>query len=88
MARKRIYWYVSEDGFKPRQALRMYELSGDRIVLNETWERIRSFVAGTVAGLVKDGHARGEFPVWSDDENSHRPLPVQHCLPHQPDPLA
>ena len=62
------YWYVSEGGFKPRQALRMYELSGDRIVLNEAWERIRAFVADTVGGLVK-GMRRGEFPVWSDDEN-------------------
>ena len=62
------YWYVSEGGFKPRQALRMYELSGDRIVLNEAWERIRDFVADTVGGLVK-AMRRGEFPVWSDDEN-------------------
>ena len=62
------YWYFAEGGFKPRQALRMYELSGGHIVLNETWETIRGFMADTVGGLVK-AMRRGEFPVWSDDKD-------------------
>jgi ATP-dependent helicase/nuclease subunit B len=62
------YWYLGDEGFKPREALRMYELSDGRIVLNETWEMIRSFVADTIVGLVR-AMRRGEFPVWSDDDH-------------------
>jgi ATP-dependent helicase/DNAse subunit B len=61
------YWYIADDGFKPRQALRMYERDGDHIVLNETWETIRGFVAETVVRLVR-AMRRGEFPVFSDDD--------------------
>jgi ATP-dependent helicase/DNAse subunit B len=62
------YWYLSDDGFKPRQALKMYELSEGQITLNETWETIRGFMADTVIALVK-AIRRGEFPVFSDDDN-------------------
>jgi RecB family exonuclease len=62
------YWYLGDDGFKPRQALKMYELRDGHIVLNETWEEIRNFLADTVIGLVK-AMRRGEFPVFSDDDN-------------------
>ncbi|MGA2258708.1 MAG: PD-(D/E)XK nuclease family protein, partial [Thermoguttaceae bacterium] len=60
------YWYLSGDGFKPRQALRMYELVEDHLDPSETWESIRGILADTVVGLV-NAIRRGEFPVWSDD---------------------
>ena len=60
------YWYISGDGFKPRQALRMYELVEDHSSPSETWESIRGIMADTVIGLVK-GMRQGQFPVWSDD---------------------
>jgi len=60
------YWYISGDGFKPRQALRMYELVEDRLGPSETWESIRGILADTVVGLVK-AMRQGQFPVWSDD---------------------
>ena len=55
------YWYVSEGGFKPRQALRMYELSGDRIVLNEAWERILRF-CGRYGRRTGQSHAARRVP--------------------------
>ncbi len=60
------YWYLSGDGFKPRQALRMYELVEDYVGPSETWEAIRGILADTVVGLVK-AMREGQFPVWSDD---------------------
>ncbi len=60
------YWYISGDGFKPRQALRMYELVEDHLDPSETWESIRGILADTVVGLVK-AMRQGQFPVWSDD---------------------
>jgi len=60
------YWAISGDGFKPRQALRMYELVEDHFSPSETWESIRGILADTVVGLVK-AMRQGQFPVWSDD---------------------
>ena len=60
------YWHISGDGFKPRQALRMYQQVGDHVSPSETWEAIRGILADTVVGLVRAMH-RGQFPVWSDD---------------------
>ena len=60
------YWYLKGDGFKPRQALRMYELVEGHLSPSETWESIRGILADTVIGLVKAMRA-GQFPVWSDD---------------------
>jgi len=60
------YWYVSGDGFKPRQALRMYELREGGVNPSDTWEAVRGILEDTVVGLVK-AMRRGEFPVWSDD---------------------
>ena len=60
------YWYVSGDGFKPRQALRMYELVDNYLSPSETWEAIRGILSDTVVGLVK-AMRQGQFPVWSDD---------------------
>ncbi len=62
------YWYLSGDGFKPRQALQMYRLSAGSLEPTEKWEAIRDLVGDTVIGLVK-AMRRAEFPVWSDDED-------------------
>jgi ATP-dependent helicase/DNAse subunit B len=62
------YWYVKDDGFKPRQALRMYEQVDDHVGPSEAWETIRSTLADTVVGLVT-AMRQGQFPVWSDDPN-------------------
>jgi ATP-dependent helicase/nuclease subunit B len=62
------YWYISGDGFKLRQALQMYDFSKGSPEPTETWEVIRGLLADTIVGLVK-AMRRGEFPVWSEDED-------------------
>jgi ATP-dependent helicase/DNAse subunit B len=61
------YWYLREDGFKPRQALRMYRNDDGRIQLEPAWEQMRAGLADTVVGLV-GGIRRGQFPVCSRDD--------------------
>lgn len=61
------YWYVRENGFRPRQALKMYRSDDGRIELEPEWEDIRSGLAETVIGLVR-GIRSGRFPVCSTDE--------------------
>ena len=57
------YWYISGDGFKPRQALRMYELAeGGLEPRAETWEAIRGILADTVVGLVRGDARRASSP--------------------------
>ncbi len=60
------YWYLAEGGFKPRQALKMYEVTDGHLTPTQTWEELRQTVADTVVGLVH-GMRQGQFPVWSDD---------------------
>jgi ATP-dependent helicase/DNAse subunit B len=60
------YWYLSADGFKPKQALKMYAASGDSLEPTQSWEEIRALLARTVAGLVR-GMREAQFPVWSAD---------------------
>ena len=62
------YWYLSGGGFKPPQALQMYERVDDHLGPSETWESIRGILAETVVGLVR-AMRQGQFPVWSDDPN-------------------
>lgn len=61
------YWYLRDDGVKPRQALRMYSKEDGRIELDPKWEQIREGLADTVAGLVR-GIQRGRFQVCNIDE--------------------
>ncbi len=61
------YWYLSESGFRPKQALRGYERVEDRLAPSEMWNEIRGILADTVAGLVRSMR-EGQFPVWSDDD--------------------
>jgi ATP-dependent helicase/nuclease subunit B len=62
------YWYVRDDGFKPKQALRMYDDIDGRIELDSKWEEIRAGLHDTVIGLVRSMRA-GQFPVCSGDEH-------------------
>jgi ATP-dependent helicase/nuclease subunit B len=68
------YWYLRDDGFKPRQALKMYDDFDGRIELDPKWEGIRAGLCDTVIGLVRSLRA-GQFPVCSGDE---------HCTSHCP----
>ena len=68
------YWYVRDDGFKPRQALRMYDDIDGRIELDRQWEDIRAGLRETVTGLVRSMRG-GKFPVYNADE---------HCTGHCP----
>ena len=81
------YWYIREGGFRPRQALRMYRNDEGRIELEPAWEALRATLGDTVVMLV---HAirRGRFPVSSRRRTLHRPLPLEHHLPHQSGPFS
>jgi ATP-dependent helicase/DNAse subunit B len=68
------YWYLRDDGFKPRQAMKMYEDIDGRIELDPKWEDVRAGLRDTVLGLVRALRA-GRFPVCSADE---------HCTGHCP----
>lgn len=61
------YWYVRDDGFKPRQALQMHRPGDGGLVPSPEWEQIRATLAETVAALVA-GIRGGQFPVCSADE--------------------
>lgn len=61
------YWYLKEDGFKPRQALPMYQSGEGGLVPDERWQSIRRGLSDTVATLVR-GIRTGEFPVCSTDQ--------------------
>jgi ATP-dependent helicase/nuclease subunit B len=61
------YWYVRDDGFKPRQALVMYEDVDGRIELNRDWEDVRDELGDIVAGLIESICA-GQFPACSADD--------------------
>ncbi|MBN2477276.1 MAG: PD-(D/E)XK nuclease family protein [Pirellulales bacterium] len=62
------YWYVRNDGFKPRQALKMYRRGEAGLEPEAGWEQIRSSLDETVVSLV-ESIRRGEFPVHSSDEH-------------------
>ena len=68
------YWYVRDDGFKPKQALAMYDNVDGRIELNREWEDIRDGLGDIVAGLVQSIR-ESQFPVCSTDD---------HCTGHCP----
>ncbi len=61
------YWYLKDKGFKPRQALKMYQPGEGGLVPQTEWEEIRQGLRETVAGLV-GGIRTGQFPVCSADD--------------------
>ena len=69
------YWYVRDDGFKPKQALAMYEYLAGRIELDTKWEDARDALENTVVELVRSMRG-GRFAVCSADDRctSHCPF--------------
>jgi ATP-dependent helicase/nuclease subunit B len=61
------YWYLAKGGFKPKQALSMHGLEGEKLEPDAAWEETRELLGQTVAALV-DGIRRAEFPVYNADE--------------------
>jgi ATP-dependent helicase/nuclease subunit B len=62
------YWYVREDGFKPRQALKLYNLVDGRIELDPIWEEMRDSLGDILSCLVQ-GIRGARFPVCSANEH-------------------
>jgi ATP-dependent helicase/DNAse subunit B len=70
------YWYVRDDGFKPKQAMKMYDDIDGRIELDSEWEDIRDGLEATVMGLVRSMRA-GRFPVCSADDRCTGRCPLR-----------
>jgi RecB family exonuclease len=70
------YWYLRDGGFKPKQALTMYDAADGHIAVNEDWEQIRGSLAETVAALV-DRLRAGQFPVFCADEDCTGRCPLK-----------
>ncbi len=60
------YWYLADNGFRPRQALVMYHAADGSLEPEPQWESLRASLARTVAALVR-GMTEGQFPVSSSD---------------------
>jgi len=60
------YWYVADDGFKPKQSLKMYRQNGNALEPEPVWEQIRQGLAVTVLSLVR-AIRQGRFAVSSCD---------------------
>ena len=70
------YWYLQQQGFKPRQALKMYGCHQERLEPEPEWEKLRERVVALVAKLVES--IRGaRFPVYSADEQCTRLCPFR-----------
>ncbi len=61
------YWYLRDDGFKPRSALVMHRQEESGVVAEPEWEEIRRLLGETIGSLVR-GIRLGQFPVCSKDE--------------------
>ena len=80
------YWYISGDGFKPPQALQMYELvEGQPVSQRNLGSDPRH--PGRDGRRARQGHAAGPVSRLERRSRLHRPLSLQHRLPHQPDPI-
>jgi superfamily I DNA/RNA helicase/RecB family exonuclease len=60
------YWRLADNGFSPKQALKMYCIAGGALEPDPQWETVRALLTTTVAALVR-GMREGQFPVWSSD---------------------
>jgi ATP-dependent helicase/DNAse subunit B len=62
------YWFLKEDGFKPRRALKMYRQGPAGLELEEEWEETRGKLRQTVVRLAR-GIRHGDFPACNKDES-------------------
>ncbi len=62
------YWRVSDKGFGKSRALKMYKVEGNRVEPLPKWEEIRG-ILGEVVFALAEGMRRGEFPVFSRNED-------------------
>jgi ATP-dependent helicase/DNAse subunit B len=77
------YWYLAADGFKPKQALRMYHIAGGSLEPTEEWEAIRSQLPATIVSLVV-GMRQGQYPAYNADLNCTGHCPFHTvCRIHQ-----
>jgi len=70
------YWYVRDQGFKPRQALKMHVFRQGQLDLDPEWERLRKLVAENVVNSVHCIRA-ARFPVSSADPQCTRFCPFR-----------
>jgi len=61
------YWNLRDEGFKPKNALSMYQRGEGRLTPDDEWEELRAGMTERVAALVR-GIRAGEFPVASGNE--------------------
>jgi ATP-dependent helicase/DNAse subunit B len=71
------YWYVRDDGFKPKHAMKMYENIDGRLELTREWEDIRDGLGDTVVGLVRSMRA-GRFAICSADDHCTSRCPFRN----------
>ncbi|MGW8257830.1 MAG: PD-(D/E)XK nuclease family protein, partial [Thermoguttaceae bacterium] len=70
------YWHINSEGFKSRQAVKMYQLTENGIEPTQEWEEMRALLRETVVGLVK-AIRRGCFPVFNEDRHCTRYCPLR-----------
>lgn len=70
------YWAVQQNGFKLKQALRMYECRDERLQERSEWESVRANVVTNVARWVEEIRA-ARFPVSSADADCTRNCPFR-----------
>jgi hypothetical protein len=70
------YWYLKENGFKPKQALEMHACRDEQLEPEPEWEDLRRAVVKNVAALV-EGIRAAEFPVFSADDQCTRICPFR-----------
>lgn len=70
------YWAVLDQGFRPKQALKLGDADDSGPRSDPDWESLRAKVLHTIGRLV-DGMQNGQFPVFSRDDECTRKCP--HC---------
>ncbi|MFH1918776.1 MAG: PD-(D/E)XK nuclease family protein [Planctomycetota bacterium] len=70
------YWALQQNGFKPKQALRMYECRDERLQARSEWESVQANVVANVATWVEEIRA-ARFPVSSADVDCTRLCPFR-----------
>jgi ATP-dependent helicase/DNAse subunit B len=70
------YWNVGGSGFRSRQVLVMHKCEGSALEAVPEWAEIRSSAEKIVGALIRGIH-RGEFPIFSADEDCTRSCPLK-----------